>query len=352
MRVGRVLWMLLGVATMGVVAQVVRGQEPTTGAPLKAGAGERKGAVEGADKAVAALVAELKQHPVLRSKSKERNPLYVVELIRGGVTMIADEPEPGRTHCGTPAWSPNGQRIVFDATEGTDWSFTRLKSLEIQGGRPVLTDLGPGSCPSFSPDGTQVVFLQNPGPVSDADSGVWLMKADGTARRRLSDAGRPRWSPDGRRIMVTTFESPCEITLVDVATGEERPLRTPDHQVYSAPSWADGNTIVAVVGAQPGETIALLDVSDPNQVKLERSLWTLGDGLSVVPSYPIYSPATRRCVFVGAERKGSALFCIEEGKSSPPERLEPEGFDPFLSDLTFSPDGRYVVFGSNKSDRP
>ncbi|MDE0171248.1 MAG: S9 family peptidase, partial [bacterium] len=55
--------------------------------------------------------------------------------------------------------------------------------------------------PQWSPDGTQIVYnIDN--RLTDLDSGVWVMNADGTKQRRLtSDDGRnPQWSPDGTQI--------------------------------------------------------------------------------------------------------------------------------------------------------
>jgi hypothetical protein len=44
-----------------------------------------------------------------------------------------------------------------------------------------------------------------------------------------------------------------------------------------------------------------------------------------------------------------ALYSFERGQTDPPKRLEPEGFDTLMQDLALSPDGRYVLFSSNRS---
>lgn len=57
-----------------------------------------------------------------------------------------------------------------------------------------LTRDGGYSRPRWSPDGRQIAFLKG--------GRVWVMKADGTAKRRLTTraASGPSWSPDGRSI--------------------------------------------------------------------------------------------------------------------------------------------------------
>src|SRR5205814_9726515 len=120
----------------------------------------------------------------------------------------ANDPESPLSSCGSPAWSGDGARILFDATPGTDFGATRLKSLALGEGRPAMSDLGPGNCPSSSPDGGQIAFLLNSNPLPGEGPGVWIMQADGTLRRRGGTYGRPRWSPDGSQLMIATISQP------------------------------------------------------------------------------------------------------------------------------------------------
>jgi hypothetical protein len=103
-------------------------------------------------------------------------------------------------------------------------------------------------------------------------------------------------------------------------------------------------------GAAP-DSIVLIDVSDAPQGKIKEVLWTNRTGVDPTPNNPVYSPATRRCVFVGTTAKGKALYTFLRGRSEPPKRLEPEGFDKLIQDLASSPDGRYVLFSSNRPER-
>ena len=56
-------------------------------------------------KAASQLADQLKRHPAQLSKSPLRRGLYLMDLAKGDVTMIADEPDPGADSCGSPRWS-------------------------------------------------------------------------------------------------------------------------------------------------------------------------------------------------------------------------------------------------------
>ena len=80
----------------------------------------------------------------------------------------------------------------------------RLTELE-----PAQNDAAGSSSPAWSPDGTQIAFAAQIGTLAEDPrlSEIYVMDADGTDRRRLTtndDAdGTPSWSPDGKRIALT-----------------------------------------------------------------------------------------------------------------------------------------------------
>ena len=243
------------------------------------------------------------------------------------MTLIADTPGPGLTQCGSPAWSSDG-KIYFDATPGTQWNLTRLEVIELAEGKLRLTDLGPGNCPVPSPSGDRVMFLQNAGPVPDTEAGVWIMQSDGSERRKLGGYGRPFWSPDGHQFLVVSFSSPRELTVIDDRPGRKSGvLRIPDYHIYTMPSWAGVETIVAVIGADAPDTIALLDVADPQNGKIKKVLWTRPADSGLKLNYPVTSASRSTCFFVGADDKGMAVYSVEPGKPGPPKRLERDGDD-------------------------
>jgi len=46
------------------------------------------------------------------------------------------------------------------------------------------------------------------------------------------------------------------------------------------------------------------------------------------------------------------LYSFQRGQSGRVKRLEPKGYNDWLGGLSFSPDGRYLLFCGNRPDRP
>lgn len=152
-------------------------------------------------------------------------------------------------------WAPTGQLLysrdqlyVADA-EGT-------------GEQPLLDEpAAPGASlhGDWSPDGTQVAF-----EIQGDDVSVWTVNADGTSPQLRAactqdpclQMAEPSWSPDGKQLVVVQYDAnpdgtwgPSWLVVVDLATGDTRRLaRTPDDQAFYFPRWSnDGRRIVVEV---------------------------------------------------------------------------------------------------------
>jgi Tol biopolymer transport system component len=353
MRVRAVTAALWGLSIVLVADRPIPAQEPRTAESSAASAPKSNDGMKAISGAVNQLVEQLRRHPAEPSKAADRVAgLYMIEVATGLVTLIADQPDPGNTFCGSPTWSSDGKRILFDAMRTEEVQRAKLKSIEVLAGKLTVTDLGVGNCPTSSPGSDRIAFLLNSGGVPGAEPGVWLMQTDGSRRRPLGAFGRPKWSPESGQFMIIDFGIPARVTLMDVKPEKSGPLQIPNLQIYSTPSWASEGTIVAVVGSDFGDSIALIDVTDPAHGKVKEIVWKLnfkGLGPDVQPLYPAYLPTTRGCIFIGKRNDAMALYSFEPGKAGSPKRLEPEGSDSLMQDVALSPDGRFALFSSNRT---
>ena len=111
-----------------------------------------------------------------------------------------------------PDWSPNGQQIAFTSrrdghdeiyvmnADGSDQ--TRLTNTDRPSGEPTVSNIAP----AWSPNGQQILFQTDRDLNADgtANEEIYLMNADGSDQTNLTNyAGRdedPAWSPNGQQI--------------------------------------------------------------------------------------------------------------------------------------------------------
>jgi hypothetical protein len=108
---------------------------------------------------------------------------------------------------------------------------------------------------------------------------------------------------------------------------------------------------VAGIGLTENDTIALIDVSDPPQAKVKEVLWKRANGPDVEPLYPILSATTGRCIFVGEGANDMALYSVQQNKAGPAQRLVLKERHPWIADLAFSPDGRYIIYCAKSPEK-
>lgn len=151
-----------------------------------------------------------------------------------------------------PAWSPDGQKIAFSATNPVSLmrdifvinvDGTGLASLTPANDAFTLAD------PAWSADGQRIAFTAF--PVNGGHGRIWTMRADGTHAAPLAtDAGNdrhPTWAPDGQhlafyRLGAEEGEHDTDIMIAPVAGGSAVRVALPGEQFD--PAWSpDGHHI-------------------------------------------------------------------------------------------------------------
>lgn len=110
-----------------------------------------------------------------------------------------------------PSWSPDGTRVVFSRNTNLGQTSSRhLYIVNADGtGLTQLTNTPDNrfeSNPDWSPDGTKIVFSRFVQGVSgDGRNNSWVINADGTGDHKLTSGpasdSDPAWSPDSRRVV-------------------------------------------------------------------------------------------------------------------------------------------------------
>jgi TolB protein len=237
-----------------------------------------------------------------------------------------------------PSWSPDGTQIVFERAgfvEGCDED-TSCASIWIMGadgtGERRLTPVSTRSeAPDWSPDGDRILFHRwDPDGIH-----VYVMSVDGSGLRQLTDGPAsdegPVWSPDGKRIAFTRevdrefIESDVYVMNVD---GTEQRRLTHDGYSY-AEAWSpDGETISVTRGPDDEDifTVAVVNADGSE----ERTLLPPGeDG-----SGPEWSPDGSQIAFIRSDvNLGESEIWVMDADGGNARKLpagpysEPHGLD-------------------------
>lgn len=111
-------------------------------------------------------------------------------------------------------WAPDGQSIMFRQGPYNHYDLWKI-NVDGSGLVNVTNDGMHNGQPSFSPDGTQIVYSRRDIPAYAYSVEVWRMNVDGTGKTKLTFGGSsgwssenamPNWSPDGTTILYSSGE--------------------------------------------------------------------------------------------------------------------------------------------------
>lgn len=140
-----------------------------------------------------------------------------------------------------PSWSPDGEKIVFVSDKT---GVRKLYIMDKNGNNVEQISHGRGvyDKPSWSPDGKLISFVK----MERGEFSIGLMTPDGGSERSIMSAylvEGVKWSPNGRYLIYSKQNSAfgkssiSGIYTIDILTGIEYKLPTPENQGAIDPDW-------------------------------------------------------------------------------------------------------------------
>jgi TolB protein len=106
---------------------------------------------------------------------------------------------PGTGEATNPAWSPDGSHIAFAWTKGFEPGNYNIFLMDVASQQitQLTANEGRNENPTWAPDGAHLAYASKRG----RDSQIWVMNADGTGKRALTQSGsneKPVWVSAGQ----------------------------------------------------------------------------------------------------------------------------------------------------------
>jgi len=249
-----------------------------------------------------------------------------------------------------PRFSPDGSEVMFTRSEGGSTSLFVVPS----GGGEARKWFDDALFGDFAPDGRRVAVLRQAAGAKGLESVLEIGTRGGGRTRPLARLGGralhpPRWSPSGRTIAVTASSfgigQPAAIALVDADNGQIRSVPVsgssprglawsgPDRLVYSQPDtvlgWVTGGSSHVLLHDLRTRTVRSVFSSPTSIARLDI-------------------PRTGRVAFTsGSFRVNLRELDLAPGAARASRRWLTRG-ESSDRQPSFSPDGRAVVFSSNR----
>jgi Tol biopolymer transport system component len=304
-----------------------------------------------------------------------------------------------------PCFSPDGNQVAFSWNGEKQDNFDIYVKLIGPGTQLRLTTAPEAdSCPAWSPDGRSIAFIREGRTGKDS---VYLISPLGPPERKVAEIS-PKgtewpnglaWTPDGKSLVVTDRNAdrePPGLFLLSVESGEKQRLTSPPQKGFidSQPAFSPDDRTLAFIrevafGVRDVYLLTLSEdfqpIGEPKRLTFEnqvtfRPVWTLDGREIIFSSGPFLSPSLFRIAASGPGKPQRLAAVGEDGSEAAfsrqtqrlvytrelmdvnISRLEVPGPHGQISshvelisstrvdmEAQFSPDGKKIVFTSNRT---
>src|SRR6266852_3753140 len=210
-----------------------------------------------------------------------------------------------------PMLSPDGAKIVYCSQRETIYSEIYVVNTDGTGAKK-LTNINTGDAcgPAWSLDGKRIAFYAFAQTSPSRNPEIWVMDADGSNLKRLTDHGMdPTWSPDGRQIAFSSRRDGIfQIYVMNSDVSNVRRL-TKHNSEDSNPSWAPDGGAIAYISATGDDRrgLFLMGADGSDQHGLVHSKYQ-------DYCFPSWSSDSRTIAFSALNRLGSQAIVAGEEK--------------------------------------
>ncbi|MBM3236432.1 tetratricopeptide repeat protein [Candidatus Poribacteria bacterium] len=271
---------------------------------------------------------------------EENNEIYVMDIDSKNQKRLTFD----STNDYSPCLSPDGTKIVYISFMRWRNSNDEIYIMDADGKnqtRLTFNVYSDGN-PTFSPNGKLIAFESN----REGNSEIYIMDVDGQNQRRLTFAGQtssavtrcycPSFSPDGSQIVFSAYS---------IESSEEKTLSSESSALKTNTAKEDESSVADSDLYNVVSQIYVVGVNGKNLRQLTN--------VKAINSNPSFSPDGKKIVFDSNRNIGkfgesnSGIYIMEaDGKN----QMRLTGDEYISMEPVFTPDGKKIVFTGQKAD--